>query len=255
MHRVAAFTIVELLVVVTIIVVLLSLLAPAMDKAVGYAMEARCLSNLHQIGIGLRMYTADYHGYFPPKYTPGTNTSGMFVEGQGVPGTTNTVSIYWWVGTAGTTAPFDAHGANERYVNPYLGYGRAGPKSPVPVASCPGDNDAVRYYDSVGTSYASNHSFSMSSLMAKRAIPPDPVVSGTFYSAIKISRVQSASRLVAGADVPGLRAGWNLAPPSPSWHREDTYALVRVDGHATMEYFTWGDTSGPDYTFDETGRE
>ena len=265
----AAFTLVELLVVITIIGVLLSLLAPALDKAVGYAQEARCLANLHQIGLGMQMYTTDFRGYFPPKYMPGTTTAGTYVQtyaagGQGVPTTTNVVSIYWWIGTAGHTAPFDSVGADKRYVNPYMGYAKAGPTAPIPVALCPGQDEPPGNgrYETVGTSYASNHSYAMSSLMARQT--PDSgstdspiaffVPGQASYAGIRITRVQSASRLVAGADGPGIGAGWGVGS-APAWHRPDTYGLLFVDTHATMQTFKHGEETGPGYTFDETGRE
>ncbi len=255
------FTLIELLVVVTIIAVLLALLAPALDKAVGIAQEAKCLSNLHQIGLGMHFYTGEYRRYFPPKYTPGTTTSGTYVGPQGVPTTTNTVSIYWWVGTAGSAEPFLSFGAQSRYLNPYMGYANAGPTTPVPVALCPAETDSPRRYDTGGTSYASNHSLSLSSLLARQALPAatdNPIATALpkfDYAGIRTSRVQNAATLVVGGDAPGVLAGWNFAPPAPAWHREDTYALLFVDGHVSMATYQWGAKTGDGYTFDETGRE
>ena len=53
------FTIVELLVVVAIIVVLMSLLAPALDRAVDAAEIARCAANLHAWGGAHGQYFLD----------------------------------------------------------------------------------------------------------------------------------------------------------------------------------------------------
>ena len=60
-----AFTLVELLVVITIIVILLALLMPAMDKAVYAAEMAVCGSRLHGIGNALAIYTADHKRRYP----------------------------------------------------------------------------------------------------------------------------------------------------------------------------------------------
>src|ERR1051325_2010409 len=61
----AGFTVVELLVVITIIVVLLSLLAPAMDRAIYQAELAVCESRLKAIGTGSQVYAMDYQRHYP----------------------------------------------------------------------------------------------------------------------------------------------------------------------------------------------
>ena len=61
-----AFTLVELLVVIGIITVLVAILMPALAMAREAAKTTKCLSNLHQIWMGIQMYAADNHDCLIP---------------------------------------------------------------------------------------------------------------------------------------------------------------------------------------------
>jgi prepilin-type N-terminal cleavage/methylation domain-containing protein len=64
-RRSAAFTLIEMLVVIAIIAVLAALLLPALSSAREKARRTSCLNNLNQFSKGLESYCGDFAGYFP----------------------------------------------------------------------------------------------------------------------------------------------------------------------------------------------
>ena len=63
--RTGNFTLLELLIVIAILVILVSLLLPALRSARCKALQVQCTGNLKQIYTAVGIYVADSDGYLP----------------------------------------------------------------------------------------------------------------------------------------------------------------------------------------------
>ena len=64
-----AFTLIEFLVVISIVTLLIALLLPAIKRARELGRVLACMSNLRQIGIGFELYASDFERSFPFRRT------------------------------------------------------------------------------------------------------------------------------------------------------------------------------------------
>jgi prepilin-type N-terminal cleavage/methylation domain-containing protein len=63
LRRLFGFTLVELLVVIAVIAILAAILLPTLSRAKLAGRVAACKSNLHQLGVALRLYVDDFQFY------------------------------------------------------------------------------------------------------------------------------------------------------------------------------------------------
>jgi len=66
-RRSRGFTLIEILVVISIISLLIGISVPALSRARGNARRTKCLSNVRQLGIALQMYVDSHGGRVPPR--------------------------------------------------------------------------------------------------------------------------------------------------------------------------------------------
>lgn len=75
-HARKGFTLIELLVVVAIIVTLIAILLPALNRAREQAKATVCLSKVRQIGLAMQLYTEENNGFYP-SLDPGSSNPSL----------------------------------------------------------------------------------------------------------------------------------------------------------------------------------
>src|SRR5437868_15355734 len=69
-HR-RGFTLIELLVVIAIVALLAALLLPALARAKEQARRIKCVSNVKQVSLAIKLFALEEDGYYPWHIVPG----------------------------------------------------------------------------------------------------------------------------------------------------------------------------------------
>lgn len=81
MKKFLTFTLIELLIVISIIAILAAMLLPALTRSKDMGRRISCTSNLKQISCGIQMYVNDNNGWMPTGNLPGSNTA-WYLDGS-----------------------------------------------------------------------------------------------------------------------------------------------------------------------------
>ena len=245
----AGFTLLELLVSVSIISLLIGIVAPGLTAARRSSRSSVCLSNLRQLAVGCAAYSnTDPNSLILPAH-PISDTDELHHDGKYDWGGKSGSRLAW----NGTYGPEGPRSAPTRPLNRQL-FGEVAPGADLPVFRCPGDPGSSKqwpcetwwwtpelqstsYYDVFGSSYIGNalRHHESNGLEAK---PPFLII-GVFLRPSTRIPASGETVLLSDANAQVWRMGTMPEYYSygvldePGWHgRPLERNIAYVDGHA-----------------------
>ncbi len=107
--RRGGFTLLDLLISISVMVVLIAILSPSLMAAHEAARRIRCAAHMQQVGYAIQMYTDDMQGWLPPtRYKAETRTTGSNRSSSGPGWANDTIMVRFESLTPG--APWTAGG-------------------------------------------------------------------------------------------------------------------------------------------------
>jgi prepilin-type processing-associated H-X9-DG protein len=196
-QRSAAFTLVELLVVIGIIALLISILLPSLNAARESARRTQCASNVRQIAIALLAYSSDNKGMLPAAGSgPNFPNPNEWLRWELEPlNTSRSLS------TGGTISPLIA----TQGVGRFLGLRQ----SNVNVLRCPSDGTYEKREKTLGTqgdycfSYVLNYLFSSdgAGYIYSDPVKYPPSVVKSYMCAKRVTQIRNSSNKVLVYDM------------------------------------------------------
>lgn len=213
--RSAAFTLVELLVVIAVIGVLAALLLPVLARSKAAAQRVKCVNNLRQLGLATQMYWDDNAG------------SAFRYRGA----TTNSGVTYWfgWLGSGNEGAR--AFDPTPGALFPYLG--RRG------VETCPSLDYALRNFKlkARGAAFGYGYNLHLSALSAQPPVKvaqlARPAETVLLADAAQVNTFQAP----ASPDHPMLEEFYYVSTNEPTVHfrHGERANAAFCDGHVAAE--------------------